>query len=442
VTNFNANISTPQPTDDAKVTEENEDLFSKLKNVFLVAGGQMLGTGLGFVASIMIARLLKVEEFGLFSLFLATMLLGVEFSGKSLDWGMVRYSAEYFASDKRRAEALLREALVFRIILALIVMVIGILVSPWIVTELLNKPEITTVIQLAFVGTIGLSTWWYCLAVLQTQQLFIHHGASNLCLGLLKVLVVGCLFMLGANSLDTIAISYVGIALLSSLVALRIIPLSLKPRLNERSKLLGKFLHFSKWVVITNLIMAVQIQQSLFWISYYTDAATLGRYSSAWNLILGMDVFALAMITVFLPSASKLTNASEYRRFTLHSLLISLVIVACLSPIFIYAEPMITTLYSKDFEGAGSIFRILFAGTLLTVIVHPISVLLLARERPQPFFYAALIILLISLLGNMLVVPTYGATGAAIVAAGSKVLYGLILLFELWRSGVFSKQKC
>ncbi len=441
MTNPDTSNTASQPANSIEIKEEDESLFAKLKNIFFVAGGQMMGTGLGFVASIMVARLLKVEDFGLFSLFLATMLLGVEFSGKSLDWGMVRYSAEHFISDKCRAEALLREALLIRTILAIIVMVAGVLISPWIVRELLDKPELTTLLQLAFIGTIGLSIWWYCLAALQSQQLFMHHGALNLGLGLLKVIVVGCLFILGTKSLDIVAISYVGIALLSCLFALRIIPLSLTLKRGQRSKLLGRFLHFSKWVVITNLIMAVQIQQSLFWVNNYSDTTALGRYSSAWNLTLGMDVFALVMITVFLPSASKLSSATEYRRFARHSILISLIIITCLSPLFIYAEPIITTLYSEDFKGAGNIFQILFAGTLLTVMIHPISVLLLARDRPQPFFYAALIILLVSLVGNMLVVPIHGATGAAIVAASSKVLYGLVLVFELWRIGVFSRQK-
>jgi len=441
VTHCDTDDTASPSASNTETKEKDESLFNKLKNIFFVAGGQIMGTGLGFVASIMVARLLKVEDFGLFSLFLATMLLGVEFSGKSLDWGMVRYSSEHFISDKSRAEALLREALLIRIILAVIVMIAGVLASPWIVREFLDKPELTTLLQLAFIGTIGLSIWWYCLAALQSQQLFIQHGALNLGLGLLKVTVVGCLFILGIQSLDIVAISYVGIALVSCLFALRIIPLSLRFVRGQRSKLLSRFLHFSKWVVITNLIMAIQIQQSLFWVNNYSDMATLGRYSSAWNLTLGMDVFALAMITVFLPSASKLSGATEYKRFALHSILISLIIIACLSPLFIYAEPIITTLYSEDFKGAGNLFQILFAGTLLTVMIHPISVLLLARDRPQPFFYAALIILLVSLVGNMLVVPTYGATGAAIVAASSKVIYGLILVFELWRTGVFSEQK-
>ncbi len=68
-------------THTVKQNEIADSLFSKFKSIFIVAGGQIFGTGLGFLASVMVARLLKVEEFGYFSLFLVIMQLAVEFSG-------------------------------------------------------------------------------------------------------------------------------------------------------------------------------------------------------------------------------------------------------------------------------------------------------------------------------------------------------------------------
>ena len=60
-----------------------------LKEILMVSGGQYLGAGLSLLATILAAHALTVEDFGLLSIFVATMTLTTEITGKSLDWSVV-----------------------------------------------------------------------------------------------------------------------------------------------------------------------------------------------------------------------------------------------------------------------------------------------------------------------------------------------------------------
>ncbi len=196
----------------------------------------------------------------------------------------------------------------------------------------------------------------------------------------------------------------------------------------DEKKVFVRLFRFSKWIIFTNIIGAIHLQQGFFFLGYLKDSKALGIYSSAWNLVFGLDLMIFAVLTVLLPKASKLTSPKQFVSFVKQSLKISGLLVVCTLPIFFIAEPIITTAFTKDFSEAAPIFKILLIGTLLSMPAHPISLLLLTMERPQFFAYISAFVFIITFIANALIVPVYSATGAAVVASVSKILQGVIIL--------------
>lgn len=184
------------------------DLF---KQVAYVMGGQFARTGLGFLAIIMTARLLTVEDFGLFSIFMATIAIGTELTGKSLDWALVKFASEHIDKAKEKAYQYFKSVFKMRIIISLVFMALGISLAGFIAEDIFQKPEYKTPILYACIGTMFMSLWWFTLAVVQTKEMFPLHGAINVSNGLIKVVGVAVLFFFNVQTLEPLLQTYVGV---------------------------------------------------------------------------------------------------------------------------------------------------------------------------------------------------------------------------------------
>lgn len=92
----------------------------------LVFAGKMTGACLGFAMSLIVARRMGPEEFGLFSLFIVILILGNDILGDGLSPGVVRFYSMYRQSDPPKAAEVLSNALALRVMLGLPVVVLGI----------------------------------------------------------------------------------------------------------------------------------------------------------------------------------------------------------------------------------------------------------------------------------------------------------------------------
>ena len=400
-----------------------------LKELALVSGGQFLGAGFGLLAILLTAHILTVEDFGLFTIFLTTMTIAMELTGKSLDWGVVRFSSYYLEQSRSKAHILLRKVFEFRILASVTVCLLGLLLSGPISQYIFSTASYKLPLTLGLVGAVGMSMWWFTLTVLQTYQLFVLHGLVNLINGLTKLLAVIVLLSFGLHSSAIVQVAYVSIAFATFAIAILLIPKDFLWTTGYQMGLMSKFLHFSKWPVIANLFMMLHTHQSFFLLLYFAGPAEVGMYSSAWRLVFGLDLLTLSMMTVFLPKASRITNTSGFLSYSVQTLKISLPMCAFLVPLLFASEKIMTTLYPDRYADAALSLQILLLGSLVALPAHPIALVLLAANRPNIIAYVSFTILILSLGGNLLLIPRYGGLGAACVAGLSKALYGVLLLF-------------
>lgn len=388
----------------------------------------MARAGLTFLAVIMTARLLNLEDFGLFSIFLAATMVGVEITGKSLDWGLIRFSSLYLDTFKQRAYQYLNAVFKIRIVCSLVLLTAGIGLADFIASHVFHKPEYRLPLVFACVGTVAMSLWWFTLAVTQIKQLFPLHGVLNLVHGLVRVGGVSLLFALNITTLEPMLFIYVGGVFLSLLFSFSVIPKNFLKVSKGGSEVLPEFLHFSKWVVAANLVGILQIQSGFFFLGYFKDSASVGIYSGAWNLASGLDIFVFSLITVFFPKISKFKDKKEFGGFIRQSLKFTAVFSICALPLFFYAEVVITTLFSDKFAGAGTVFQVLLAGAILGLPAQPISLILFSLNKPSVFAFIGLAVMVLTFAGHMILIPQFSVMGAAVVSSAMKVLQSSLIL--------------
>ena len=99
----------------------------------------------------------------------------------------------------------------------------------------------------------------------------------------------------------------------------------------------------------------------------------------------------------------------------------------------VFAAPMIELLYGDQYDAAIDPLRLLGAMTILFGINTFVSIILIARDRPGEFTRPAVIVFVQNVVFNLILLPRYGATGAAFNAVLSGTLLAILTVMRVGR---------
>ncbi len=87
-----------------------------MSGLLAILFGKFFNAGLAFLVSIIAARMLGVEDFGVFTVSMSVVVITLELSGsESIDNGFVRLASEYRSQDEQRCHAIVQAALTLKL---------------------------------------------------------------------------------------------------------------------------------------------------------------------------------------------------------------------------------------------------------------------------------------------------------------------------------------
>jgi O-antigen/teichoic acid export membrane protein len=183
------------------------------------------------------------------------------------------------------------------------------------------------------------------------------------------------------------------------------------------------------------MIALVKIDQTL--ISFFSDAGNreVGFYGAAFRLIEATMFIGWSASAALLPwfAAHKGGRAQLATGFELGTKAVAGVLVPVGLIFVLFAEPMIELLYGSRYTAAAGPLRFLGAVVVFVGINNLAASLLIARERPLAFARNVGVVLMLNIALNAVLIPEYGASGAAFTAALSSLVL-LALGFVLVRT--------
>ncbi len=407
------------------------------KDSAIVLTGNVLSAGLGFVATVLIIRTLGPAEFGLFSVALAVMGIASQFSDFGIGTGLVRFASLYLKNDKPKADLMFKVSLKVRLIIAAMVFLIGFLASESLATQLFGSPDLIFPLKLAFIGAFGMSLVGYIAATLQARQSFKKFTLFHLINPVVKISVIGLLFLALQLNLFSALTTVITIPFIAFLIGSLIIPKGFLKAKGDEKESLKELVHFSKWIMVSVLCGMIFTRLDILMLGYFRLPQEVGYYAAAYNLALALALITGAFATVLFPEVSKLVTKEEIRHYLKRYIPIAGIIAIFLSPLFFLASPIILTLYGVDYIMSVVLFRILLVNQLIMLAFSPIGLFLYPINKPQIAAFANIAQLSLNFAGNYMLIPIYGAVGAAIVTLATNVvgiaLGGLYLLYYLKR---------
>lgn len=275
--------------------------------------------------------------------------------------------------------------------------------------------------DLAFYGSITLLT-------ILVHSLGLFHTADDF----LKINMVG-------GALSSL------VAILYARTAFRSMPIFRVPR-NEY----GKLLSFAKYQAGTSALLTFQQWADVLVVGVYAPAY-VALYSAAKTLYRFFDAVRDGATLLIVPVASRLHTSGDSEKLTALVEKLLFLAFAALIPISLVlalgAEPMLTIFYKNKFPGITPVFQIL----ILTGFVLPLALVstnvLIGIGRVRELFFAVIGATLVFFVLNRLLVPTMGASGAALIVLASTTVLGILSFIAMRRdlaittTGILSRAK-
>ncbi len=188
----------------------------------------------------------------------------------------------------------------------------------------------------------------------------------------------------------------------------------------------------SKIFFMISVLSIVDSQIVTLLVGYFSDAISAGIFQACTRLVV-LVVFGLVIVnTTILP---RIASAWSQKDIIYMQYLVTyaakngsyFAIISC-APLLVFPEWFLG-LFGSGYESGSMALRILLIGQLVNTISGPCGIILTMTGHQIFAFKALALSVLVSITSNTLLIPRLGLTGAAISVATSMIIWNLLMVY-------------
>jgi len=410
-----------------------------LRNTLIVSIAQVLTKVLTFAYVAVITRFLDPEQFGEYS----TILTLITFFTVAADSGLTTLTTRDVARDRTLSSSYLANGLLARLILS-IASYGGMILVGW----FLGYP----ISLLKLIALAGLSLLPSCVIGAYTAIFTAHERMEIVSLFLLLLAVstsgIGTLFLLMGLGLHGVLLAVILANMLNLGCAVWIAGTQLSGLSYKgiRIRELGHFARAGIPFTIRALLSVVYFRIDILLLSKLTSFTEVGIYQAAYKILDLFLLFPGVLNFALFPLQSGLhIQSREKLRFVFEKhgqYLLAFGMPAILTLAW-FAPEVVRLIYGPSYGGAASILTILAAAILLMYINAPIGNLVISSDLQTCVTAFSILTAASNVALNLLLIPHFGASGAAFATIGSElastaIFYTMVRIYlgptAFWRN--------
>lgn len=382
------------------------------------------------VAMIIASRALGPEKFGVFSVAMSISLL---FS-KGLDLGLHLLIPKFYnkwIDDKTKLSQLISQVVQWKLWLAVITLVLGLLSVQYLVS-VLNYPY-PLLMTFAIFGGIFASFYEYIYLILSALHKFLWVSVLSIAQAVLKAIGFVAVFLSGVPSVSFITVAYFLPSLIVSLWLIKrffsnvwAVPKSAPKAMRLE---MFKFLKHSIFGVIAMTLIG---NIDLLLVQKYLDPLDTGIYAGA-TRIASLVIFVTSAIGGVLNNrAARYQDVETLKKYLKKSWLVvaaALIGFICFLP---FANIAIIYTIGPEYLSGYSTLIILVFNSFLSLAIVPYISFFYGVNHPRFFSLGGIIQVLIIYLGSWFFLPEYGIIAAAISRAVATLVFGVFISTYIW----------
>jgi len=399
---------------------------------------KVIGAGLAFGFNVAVARLLGAEGTGLYFLALSVAVIGSVIGRVGLDNALLRFIAIHATHEEwGKVKGVYALGMRMAITASGAVTLIVFLIAPWMATELFNKPELVEPLR-----WMSLSILPFALLNLQAESLkglkCIRDAmlVQGIGLPLVSLLLIYPLVQLAsiagvvwAYVVGSTMIAGLGVCAWRSSVA--------KHEASVVTFPFNELWDSCKPLFITSVVNRALLPWTpIILLGIWASSDEVGVFSAASRVAMLMSFLLVVINNVVASKFAELYSKRDIKNLGAIARGSTLMVFVLISPIFlilIFQGHWVMGIYGKGFEEGVLVLSILAIGQLVNVVTGPVGLLLIMSGNEKTFNNVNIIMFVLQMLLLWLLIPYYGAKGAAIASALSVVMVNVTSAYLVYK---------
>ncbi len=411
-----------------------EDTYSTLfSSALLVFVGTAVGMGSKMGERILVGRLLEPGLYGEVSIGLAVLGISSTISLLGLFQGVPRFMARTDDSTFKRNVAL--SGILIAAVTATALAVVIVLVSTQLEQLLFDSRDSTRLLLLFAVALPLLVTMQAGVAGVRGLEKTVYKTvAQDLTYPLIRIAVIaGALVFTG--SILAVGYGYI----VAAVTGLVVVVLLLNRELEFRKGFTfegTELVTFSLPLMISSAISTLLIKTDTVLVGFFRSSFETGLYAAAFPIANGLVLGLSAIGFLYLPITSRLDASDEQAQLNKFYQVTTKWAFLLTFPPFVlftfFSEDVIRIFFGEAYLGANTALAVLSVGFFSDVFAGRSRETLISLGETRRILWYTGTAFGVNLLLNLLLIPRYGAEGAAIASACSFICLNVLAVWRLY----------
>lgn len=415
-----------------------------LKNSGWLLGSQGINAGLAFIQSILIARMLGVEQLGILGIVMTYVAVINRITSFRMNEFVVKFAGDAIAqNNKEKASLFIKSAMIIEACASIIAFGILLLLAPisaqWFVQDTQAQSLIT------FYGIVLLANLISetSTGVLQLFNSFQFLSMSNSVRSLVSVAIM-IAAILGDGGIWGVLFAYLSGNLTAAMLMLIVTLRETAKHLGHRwwrvpvSFMQGSWRTTASFILNTNISATISLitkESDLLWLGFLRTPAEVGYYKLASSLASLAFIPISPLTQTTYPEINHKVAKKDWDGLIVLLRNISLIVLAFSATILgfvaLFGTFLIGILYGADFEPAFPALMFLLVGLAISNVFYWTRPTLLSFNRVYFLVQLGVLTSILKVIGVFIFVPIWGFIGNAVLLC---ILYCVGVGGALWKS--------
>ncbi|MFN3603889.1 MAG: oligosaccharide flippase family protein [Leptonema sp. (in: bacteria)] len=406
------------------------------------------------IFSLVVGRLLTVEEHGLYSQYLARIVVLQAILEVGLQYSIIRYLTPFIVQNKEskvshilRASLLIKlYSIIFCFFIILIWLLVSYLQSRWDLAIYLFPfeffPEQLTNVWLVFLSAIGMSFFSYFDAILVSfkQYKYLTLWIPLTSLNRIILLLFFFFYNQGVLQLSHVLFSFMSGTFLSWPFYFLMFDIKkfLYPVYKTKVNYwIRKLLRYNSWIILASFFAILSDWMEILLLQNQSDT---GIYNAARIPMQGIVILLSTMQSFIMPTMSTFSSSKEYWNYFKKIYMYIIILILILLPFGYFLEKVIPLWFGAEYYNSITVLRIIYPSFLLRIFFAPLGIALFTLDQPMAIAIESGLRMIAGLLLNLILIPNFGILGAAVSSLVSQFfgwIFLIILFFFYFKKNTF-----
>lgn len=387
------------------------------KDTYILFVGNLASAFLGFIFTIIVARVLSVSDFGIFSAASNLVVIFYSLYDLGLSGGLVNFVAETFARGKIEEErAYIKAAFLLRFMAYIILSAAVFIFARQVSSKFLATDDVRVAYWVVAIS-FGFMFEGLFTPALQAEKKFFPSILVTGSIGIVRPLVAGVLILLGGLTLSSALLSYALGAAASIFVGFAFVGIGFLFA-KATKEIYFRLVKFSGWLGVNRIISGVAGRLDIQMLAAMVGATATGLYSIPSRLTSFVTVLSSSFSAALAPRLASFGDKKEEKKYIAKASLATGGIILAIICWIVVAKPFILLLFGQKYLEAVPIFQALTASMIPFVLAAVPSTAIIYSIKKPVFIGAFSIYQLAAIFSlNLFLIPKFGVFGPIITFA-------------------------